>query len=143
MSAASTVMAKFSSFIQTGGTANLGALSGLGNPQIGNNSGASAVTTVTSVSGAIVLSILATGKVTLLSNSPGPNSLNGLSIAPGGVFDITNNHLIVNYGGIQSIHIDPVVDFEACNSGTWTSGAYVQHRAKQRRQLWHRLRRLG
>jgi hypothetical protein len=82
---------------QTGGIASLGNVTGSGGLFVGNFAGPSASMSVASLSQSSVF-INATGTLEILRNAAAPNSINSLTLQPGGRLDLTNNHLFINYG---------------------------------------------
>jgi hypothetical protein len=116
VSAASTINA--ATITQTGGTSNLGALSGAGNVLLGSSSGVLAGMTVSSLS-QHSLTILSTGTFTLQGGGSS-NTVNQLSISGQGEFDLTNGHFFINYG----TGADPAASVRqyltsGYNAGTW------------------------
>jgi hypothetical protein len=116
-SAANTV--NQATITQTGGTANLGAVSGSGTTSIGNSSGTTATMTVSSIAQNSV-TINPTGTLIVSPNSTSPNTVNTLTVLTGGTLDIGNNHLLVNYGASPSPKSSIIKALAAgFNSGHW------------------------
>jgi hypothetical protein len=80
---------------QTGGVANLGPVIGTGTLSIGNTSGATANMTVGGLNQSSV-TINSTGSLTLSGGSA--NTLTSLNISGNGTLNLTNHHLLINYG---------------------------------------------
>jgi len=87
---------------------------------IGSASGSSANAFFSSVQGSIPLTILNTGSVTLTTGATLTNTLSALSISNGGVFDITNNHLYINYGTGS----DPIASIAAWIASGYDGGSW-------------------
>ena len=80
---------------QTGGTSNLGAVTGTGNLSIGNASGTAAAMTVGGLNQSSV-TINSTGSLTI--NGGSANAVNTLTINGNGTLNLANFHMLINYG---------------------------------------------
>jgi hypothetical protein len=91
---------------QTGGSSNMGDVTGTGNITVGSTSGGTAASMIVGALQQNSLMINATGFVQIDGGSS--NTLNSLIINTGGILDMTNHHLFIDYGGgpdpIASIH---------------------------------------
>jgi hypothetical protein len=106
-----------STFIQTGGSASLGAVTGAGSLVIGNVSGA----TVSTTAGGLVqnaVTINSTGLLTI--NGGSANTVNSLTITGSGALDLTNHHLFINYSGSA----DPIATIRSYLVSGYNNGAW-------------------
>ncbi len=110
----------------TGGSANLGPITGTGTLTVGD---ASATVTASGLQQSSV-TITSTGQLTLTAGGP-TNAVNSLLIDTGGVFDLTTTRLIVNYGS----GADPVSTIYAYlksgyNNGGWNGSGIISSSAR-------------
>ena len=103
---------------QTGGTTNMGPVSGTGQISVGNSSGATATMTVSALT-QNSLTIESTGSVLLLSGAPN-NTLDSLSISGAGKLNIYNGHIFIDYAGSA----DPIASIAAWIKSGYNAGAW-------------------
>ncbi|MGD0769744.1 MAG: NF038122 family metalloprotease [Tepidisphaeraceae bacterium] len=114
LTAASTANA--GTFTQTGGTANLGAVTGTGTLLIGNSSGASATATAVGLNQASV-TVNSTGSLAITGGTS--DSVNSLTINSGGKLNLTNHHLFIDYTSSDPISAIAGYVKSGYNGGKW------------------------
>jgi hypothetical protein len=114
---------------QNAGTSSLGAVSGTGQIDLGNQSGATVPMTVTALIQNSVF-IEPTGHLTMMGGASN-NTLNQLTIDGSGEFDITNGHLLIDYGS-SSDPISTIAGYikSGFNGGSWNGPGIISSAAQ-------------